>query len=137
MTDIYTKKKRSEIMSKIKGSDTRPELAVRNLLHSIGYKRYSLHKHSLPGSPDIVFASRKKVIFVHGCFWHRHKRCKLAYKPKTNRKFWEKKIRENIERDIICKRNLKKLGYAYLVIWQCQLRKENNLRNKLREFLKK
>ncbi len=137
MTDIYTKEERSQIMSKIKGSNTKPELAVRHLLHKIGYCRYSLHKHSLPGTPDIVFASRKKAIFVHGCFWHRHKGCKLAYKPKTNKKFWNVKIQENIARDIICEKKLKKLRYSCLIIWQCEIKKENRLRRKIEKFLKK
>ncbi|MCK4618850.1 MAG: DNA mismatch endonuclease Vsr [Desulfobacterales bacterium] len=137
MTDIFNKKKRSQIMSRISGKDTKPELIIRKILFSEGY-RYRLHGKDLPGNPDIVFSSRKKVIFVNGCFWHRHN-CKKAALPTTNRNFWEKKLTGNKERD---KRNLAKLkalGWKSLVIWQCQIKK-NTLEtqiDKIKAFLDK
>ncbi len=137
MADIFNKKKRSQIMSRITGKDTKPELIIRKILFSEGY-RYRLHIKDLPGKPDIVFASRKKVIFINGCFWHGHN-CKKAALPETNRNFWEKKLTGNKERD---KRNLVKLkamGWKSLVIWQCQIKK-NKLEtqiNKIKAFLEK
>ena len=137
MADIFTKKKRSQIMSKIKGKNTKPELIIRRALFKEGY-RYRLYRKDLPGNPDIVFSSRRKVIFVNGCFWHGHD-CKKAAMPTTNREFWEKKLNGNKERD---KRNLGKLkaiGWKSLVIWQCQIKKstlENQI-NKIKVFLEK
>ncbi|TSA53834.1 MAG: DNA mismatch endonuclease Vsr [Planctomycetaceae bacterium] len=121
MTDIFDKKKRSEIMSKISGKNTKPELIIRKALFAEGY-RYRLHRKDLPGNPDMVFPSKKKVIFINGCFWHGHN-CKKAALPTTHREFWEKKLSGNKERD---KRNLVKLkamGWKNLVIWQCQIKK--------------
>jgi DNA mismatch endonuclease (patch repair protein) len=137
MADIFDKEKRSQIMSKISGKDTKPELIIRKALFSEGY-RYRLHRKDLPGNPDIVFPSRKKVIFVNGCFWHGHN-CKKAVLPTTNRSFWENKLTGNKVRD---KRNLTKLnamGWKSLVIWQCQIKK-NTLEtqiNKVKAFLEK
>ena len=121
MADIFDKEKRSEIMSKISGKNTKPELIIRKALFAEGY-RYRLHRKDLPGNPDMVFPSRKKVIFINGCFWHGHN-CKKAALPETHREFWEKKLNGNKERD---KRNLVKLkamGWKNLVIWQCQIKK--------------
>ena len=137
MADIFDKKKRSEIMSKISGKNTKPELIIRKALFAEGY-RYRLHRKDLPGNPDMVFPSRKKVIFINGCFWHGHN-CKKAALPTTHREFWEKKLNGNKERD---KRNLAKLkamGWKSLVIWQCQIKK-NTLEtqiDKIKAFLDK
>jgi DNA mismatch endonuclease, patch repair protein len=136
MVDIFSKRKRSEIMSKIKPKDSTQELIIRRLIFSMGY-RFRLHSKDLPGKPDIVFPKYKKVIFVHGCFWHGHKNCKRAAIPATNRGFWKNKISKNLIRD---KRNyalLRKIGWNYLIIWQCQIKKQNEklLKTKAINFL--
>lgn len=123
MPDIFTKEKRSIIMSKIRGKDTKPELTIRKLLFSHGY-RYRLHVGDLPGSPDIVFTKKKKVIFINGCFWHGHN-CKRATLPSTNKEVWELKIKKNVTRDINNYAALIKLGWRYLVVWQCEIKKSN------------
>ncbi|MDX3925993.1 MAG: very short patch repair endonuclease [Shinella sp.] len=127
MVDIFTPEKRSEIMSRIRGKDTSPERVVRSLAHALGY-RYRLHKKSLPGSPDLVFASRRKVIFVHGCFWHRHRACRRASLPASNQDYWAKKFERNIERDTAAIEALRLLGWEALVIWQCELKIEDAAR---------
>ena len=115
---------RSRNMSAIKSKNTKPEIAVRKLLHSMGY-RFRLHRKDLPGSPDIVLPKYKTVIFVHGCFWHRHENCKYATTPKTRPAFWESKFNENIRRDRTNQNNLIKLGWKVLVIWECDLKSTN------------
>ena len=112
---------RSRNMSAIKSKNTKPEIAVRKLLHSMGY-RFRLHRKDLPGSPDIVLPKYKTVIFVHGCFWHRHENCKYATTPKTRKEFWEKKFRENINRDNLNQANLSLKGWKIIIIWECQLK---------------
>lgn len=135
MPDIYDKKKRSEIMSKVKNKNTAPEMAIRKLLFGMGY-RYRLSTKKLNCNPDIVFPSKKKVIFVNGCFWHGHD-CKRGHLPETNREFWERKIQKNMERDQAnydeCNRN----GWSYLVIWQCEIKSANidSIKTRLSEFL--
>ena len=119
--DHVTKAKRSEIMSKVRGRDTKPEMKVRRRLHALGY-RYRLQAKELPGRPDIVFRPRRKAIFVHGCFWHRHEGCRYASTPKTRTEFWEEKFRQNIERDDRNEKALSKLGWKTLIIWECQLK---------------
>jgi DNA mismatch endonuclease (patch repair protein) len=121
MTDVFTKSKRSEVMSRIKGRNTKPELAVRSLLHRLGY-RFRLHKADLPGKPDIVLSRYKTVIFVHGCFWHRHKDCRFAYTPKSRTEFWLKKLESNVIRDIQVKSDLDILGWRVITVWECELR---------------
>ncbi|MGI6457139.1 MAG: very short patch repair endonuclease [bacterium] len=123
-------------MSAIKGKNTKPEMAVRRMLHSLGY-RYRLHVPSLPGKPDLVFSRRKKVIFVHGCFWHRHN-CKLGKPvPKTNSDFWMDKLMENRKRDKKHYMNLKSMGWDVLVVWECNVRsgKLDSLLKKITNFL--
>ena len=120
MVDTLTKSQRSRVMSKIRGKDTKPELAVRSLLHGMGY-RFRLHRRDLPGSPDIVLPRYRAVVFVHGCFWHRHDGCNLAYHPKTNVDFWEKKFQANVERDLRNLQELEKDGWKVLIIWECEL----------------
>lgn len=107
-------------MAAIKGANTRPEKVVRVLVHRMGF-RFGLHRKDLPGSPDIVFPRLRKVIFVHGCFWHGHKSCKRAKLPKTNRKFWAEKIGANKRRDIVARNKLRGLGWGALTLWQCQI----------------
>ena len=132
--DVFTKEKRSRIMSKVKGKDTKPELFVRSLLYKMGY-RFRLHRRDLPGNPDIVLPRHKKVIFIHGCFWHGHKACPRAKRPSSNKMFWEEKLNKNIQRD---KRNisgLKEMGWDPLIIWTCEIKDHANLRIKLLNFL--
>lgn len=128
MADIFNKEKRSEIMSKISGKNTKPELIIRKALFSEGY-RFLLHGKDLPGNPDIVFPGRKKVIFINGCYWHGHN-CKKAALPETNKQFWKKKIDGNVERDRKNLDNLLKMGWKGFVIWQCEI-KRGTLKDKI------
>ena len=120
--DTVSKKKRSEIMSKIRSKNTKPEIKVRKYLFSKGY-RYKLHDKSLPGKPDIVLKKKSIVVEVRGCFWHGHK-CKIGGLPKSNKKFWREKIDRNKRRDIINDKKIKKLKYRLIVIRECELRKD-------------
>jgi DNA mismatch endonuclease Vsr len=120
VTDIMSPKRRSALMARIRGTDTKPELIVRRLLHKVGY-RYRLHARDLPGQPDIVFLARHAAIFVHGCFWHRHD-CGRAYLPKSRRNFWRKKFARNIERDRENQRKLKSAGWKIHIVWECELK---------------
>ncbi len=121
MTDIFPASKRSEIMSRVKGKETTPEIIVRKYLFSRGL-RYRKNVKTLPGTPDIVLPKYKTVVLVNGCFWHGHKDCKPAHLPATNLDYWEKKIANNVERDERKRQELEKLGYKVLVVWQCQLK---------------
>jgi DNA mismatch endonuclease (patch repair protein) len=107
-------------MSRVRSKDTKPELRLRRLLHSMGY-RYRLHVSGMAGKPDLVFSSRRVVIFVHGCFWHGH-HCRFGRLPKSNVEFWAEKIRRNRDRDASNSRSLRRLGWQVVVVWQCQLR---------------
>ena len=118
---IKVSEKRSRNMSAIRSKNTKPEIAVRKLLHSMGY-RFRLHRKDLPGSPDIVLPKYKTVIFVHGCFWHRHENCKYATTPKTRREFWENKFSANKIRDQKIHKEIKILGWKSIIIWECQLK---------------
>lgn len=121
-------------MSHIKGSNTKPEILVRKFLFSKGL-RYRLHDRKLPGTPDIKLTKYKTVIFINGCFWHGHQSCKSYRMPKSNVEFWNSKIERNSKRDIETKKNLNKLGWSIIVIWQCQLKK--NIREKTLMLLQK
>ena len=121
---------RSRNMSSIKSKNTKPEIAVRKLLHSMGY-RFRLHGKDLPGSPDIILPKYKTVIFVHGCFWHRHENCKYATTPKTREEFWNNKFRSNIERDLEIHEKIKNLNWRSVVIWECEIKNKGNLRDKI------
>ncbi|MFG1419994.1 very short patch repair endonuclease [Xanthobacter sp. V0B-10] len=134
--DSLTPEQRSERMGRIKGRDTGPEMAVRRLLHRLGY-RYRLHARELPGRPDIVFRRRRLAIFVHGCFWHRHPdpTCKLARLPKSRLDFWIPKLEGNAARDLDKRVQLEALGWKVLVIWECQTGKMDELESILREAL--
>ncbi|HDV8353539.1 TPA: DNA mismatch endonuclease Vsr [Burkholderia vietnamiensis] len=132
--DSLTPAERSERMSRIKGGNTKPELIVRSLIHRMGY-RYRLHGKGLPGRPDLVFATRRKVIFVHGCFWHRHEGCRLARLPKSRLDFWRPKLEANAERDKGVERRLTELGWKVLTIWECEVKDEAVLAVRVRAFL--
>ena len=125
---------RSFNMSQIKSKNTKPERVLRSLLHRAGY-RFRLHSKQLPGKPDIVFNPRKKVIFMHGCFWHRHEACRYASVPKTNVDFWNAKFEQNVMRDAHVQREIKKMGWNSLIVWECEIRNVDNLLAKLRTFL--
>lgn len=132
--DTVDSETRSRIMSNIHGKDTVPEMAVRRLIHGMGY-RYRLHDRSLPGSPDLVFRSRKKAIFVNGCFWHSHQGCRLATVPKTRTDYWSVKFRSNMERDRRTLTDLHALGWRVLVVWECEIKDVEVLEEKIVEFL--
>lgn len=134
--DSLTPEKRSERMSRVRGRDTGPEMIVRRLTHALGY-RYRLHRRDLPGKPDLVFATRRKVIFVHGCFWHRHddSACKLARIPKSRLDFWRPKLDENAIRDLKNQEKLEALGWQILVLWECELKNLPSVKRKIAVFL--
>ena len=134
MVDRLSPEARSRNMARISGKDTSPEMTVRRLLHNMGY-RYQLHLRSLPGRPDLVFPRRRKAVFVHGCFWHRHQGCRYAYRPKSRTDFWDGKFAQNIERDARNLRALADRGWEALVVWQCEIKDLGLLRNRLSEFL--
>lgn len=120
MTDILSKKDRSLLMSKVRSADTKPEWIIRCALHRLGF-RYRLNNRHLPGRPDLVFPKYRAVVFVHGCYWHRHPECKDASMPKTNVDFWKKKFADNEERDQRNQRQLVERGWRVLVVWECEL----------------
>jgi DNA mismatch endonuclease (patch repair protein) len=134
MTDVFSKDKRSWIMSRVKGRDTKPETLVRSFVHRMGF-RFRLYRRDLPGKPDIVLPRHNKVIFVHGCFWHGHKQCPRSKRPTTNEWFWNKKLDGNIERDKRFRRRLRRMGWEVLVVWQCETRNPEKLLEKLEGFL--
>lgn len=131
--DPLTPQQRSERMSRVRSRDTKPELCIRRLVHGMGY-RYRLHRKGVPGTPDLVFSSRKKVIFVHGCFWHLHG-CTHYRMPQTRREFWLKKLEANAQRDQRVLVELANLGWESLVIWECELRDFASLRARIVGFL--
>lgn len=125
---------RSAIMRSVPAKDTSPELRLRKSLHGLGY-RYRLHRRDLPGKPDIVFPSRRKVIFVHGCFWHGHDCKRGARVPKTNTDYWTGKISRNRERDREHCRKLNELGWSNMIVWECELRESPQLMDRIVQFL--
>lgn len=135
MTDILTPPQRSQRMSLIRSKNTRLERQVRRLIHSMGF-RYRLHRSDLPGKPDLVFEWRKKVIFVHGCFFHRHKGCPLARLPKSRTEYWIPKLEGNAKRDARNAAALRSLGWRIMLVWECQLRNERVLASRAQRFLK-
>lgn len=126
MTDIVDKVTRSRMMSGIRSKNTKPELTVRQRLHAAGL-RFRLHAEDLPGCPDLVFRNRKTVVFVHGCFWHRHENCRFAYAPKSRKAFWSKKLASNIARDKLACSQLLNMGWHVLTIWECECSNEKAL----------
>lgn len=136
MTDVHTKEQRSRNMAAIRSKNTKPELMIRRLIHSMGF-RYRLHKKDLPGKPDLVFPGLKKVIFVHGCYWHMHN-CKFGkVRPKTNARFWSNKRKSNVVRDKKNITQLKVMKWKSLVVWACQIKNEDRLRARVLSFLSK
>ena len=125
MVDTLTKEKRSWNMSKITGKNTKPEVLLRSLLHREGF-RFRLHDKRLPGRPDIVQPKYRTVIFVNGCFWHRHSNCKYAYTPKSRQKFWLKKFQETVQRDQKKQKMLADLGWQVLIVWECELKSDSS-----------
>lgn len=136
MGDTLSPEARSERMSRVRGKDTKPEMAVRRTVHAMGY-RYRLHRRDLPGIPDLVFGRLKKVIFVHGCFWHRHPdpTCKLARMPKSRLEFWRPKLEGNRRRDEAVQAELRGSGWRVMVVWECGIGHKEQLENNVREFL--
>lgn len=134
MVDHLTPEKRSWNMSKIKSGNTKPEMIVRSMLHRMGY-RFRLHRKDLPGKPDIVLPKYNTVIFVHGCYWHRHKGCKYAYNPKSRIDCWQNKFKSNVERDKKNRITLEKLGWNVKVIWECETKESKGLQKKIAFFL--
>lgn len=136
MSDTLTPRERSQRMSLIAGQNTSPELQVRRIVHGLGF-RYSLHRKDLPGKPDIVCRRLNAIIFVHGCFWHRHgaSRCRLARLPKSRLDFWPPKLESNRLRDQRNMRALRAAGWKILVVWECQLRDKERIKNKIERFL--
>ena len=134
--DTHSKAQRSFNMSRIKSRDTTPEMIVRRLLFSMGY-RYRVNAKELPGKPDIVFTRKRKAIFVHGCFWHRHSACRYTTMPKTNTDFWKNKFERTQERDKENCQSLKAMNWDYLIIWECTVKeiKTSSLKKQLYEFL--
>jgi DNA mismatch endonuclease (patch repair protein) len=134
MTDVHDKKTRSFNMSQIKGKDTKPEMLVRKFLFSNGI-RYKLHDKKLPGKPDLVFPKYKKIVFIHGCFWHGHEGCKYFVIPKTRTEWWLNKINRNKDKDAESIMELKKRGWGIISIWECEL-KPDKRENKLKALIK-
>lgn len=120
MPDTLTKAQRSSLMARIRGKDTAPERTVRSLLHRMGY-RFRLHRRDLPGSPDIVLPGRRVVVFVHGCFWHRHPGCRFATTPKSRARFWRLKFERNVERDAEAAAALRRTGWKVVTVWECDI----------------
>lgn len=133
---VVNKPTRSEIMRAVLSKDTSPELIVRRLLHGAGF-RYRLHRKDLPGSPDIVFPSRRKAILIHGCFWHRHDCARGARTPKTNVDYWREKIARNVRRDAASNEALLSKGWQFAIVWECETKRQNweSLTSRLKAFL--
>lgn len=134
MSDVLTPAQRRACMAAVRATNTRPEMAVRRLAHSLGF-RYALHKKKLPGRPDLAFVSRRRVVFVHGCFWHGHSCVRGARVPASNRVYWTKKITRNKQRDHAALLALRKLGWRVLILWECELKDREVLAKRLRRFL--
>lgn len=128
--DSLTPERRSWNMSRIKSGNTKPERLVRSLLHRMGY-RFRLHRKDLPGRPDIVLPRYRRVVLVHGCYWHRHPGCRLAYTPKSNLEFWQAKFNENVRRDERQNRQLSELGWRVVTVWECETREPAVLAERL------
>lgn len=133
--DTLTPQARSLLMSKIRSKNTKPEMIVRKLAHSMGL-RFRLHKAGLPGKPDLVFAGRRKVIQIHGCFWHQHAGCVNGRMPKSRREYWVPKLMRNVERDHATECDLERLGWGVMTIWECQTKDLKALRKRLCAFLR-
>jgi DNA mismatch endonuclease (patch repair protein) len=135
MTDTLSKETRSWLMSRVRQRNTKPEIKIRSLLHQLGY-RFRLHDKKLPGSPDIVLKKYKTVIFVHGCFWHRHPKCKKNRIPKSNVAFWKNKFAKNVKRDRAAQKALVKDGWKVFVVWECEIGEVSRLTSRIKKVLK-
>lgn len=133
-TDTLSPVQRSELMSRVRSKDTKPEMRVRRMVHAMGY-RYRLHHGKLPGRPDMVFPERRKIIFVHGCFWHRHEDCRRNRTPKSRREFWDAKLEKNRLRDLENQSKLRALGWDVLVVWECETEEAAGLPGRIMSFL--
>ena len=133
--DIVTPARRSEIMARIQGRDTVPEVVVRRTAHRLGF-RFRLYRKDLPGRPDLVFPRYRAIVFVHGCFWHRHDGCRFAYTPRSRVRFWTGKFRHNVARDRRTEDALRSLGWRVLVIWECETRDDAVVARRLEHFLR-
>lgn len=134
MTDTLAPAARSERMRRVRGKDTQPEMMVRRLAHSLGY-RFRLHRRDLPGSPDLVFPGHRAVVFVHGCFWHQHDCRRGARRPRSNADYWHPKLARNVERDTEARQRLEGLGWRVMVVWECEARDPDEIAGKLADFL--
>jgi DNA mismatch endonuclease (patch repair protein) len=134
--DSVSPSRRSQIMSRIRSSDTRPEMQIRRLLHGLGY-RYVLHRRDLPGVPDLVFPSRRKIIFIQGCFWHQHRGCIDGRIPKSRVSYWRPKLQRNVERDRLNVSRLRRAGWKVMLVWECKAVKTETVCNRLTRFLGK
>jgi DNA mismatch endonuclease (patch repair protein) len=136
MSDTLAPMERSRRMALIRSKDTKPEMRVRSLIHGLGY-RYRLHDKTLPGTPDLVFPSKRRIIMIHGCFWHRHgsKSCRLARLPKSRLEFWESKLEQNRKRDLRTTQKLVSMGWSVLTLWECQLTDLQKLADRITSFL--
>jgi len=134
MPDTLSPSERSERMSRVRSKDTKPELKVRRFIHRLGF-RYRLHARDLPGSPDIVFGKKKKTIFIHGCFWHRHSGCVLARLPKSRLEFWIPKLEGNRKRDLRNQSKLRAQGWSVMIIWECQTKNIETLSGRIKKFI--
>ena len=135
MTDTLTPERRSWNMSRIRGSDTGPEQIVRSALHRMGL-RFRLHRKDLPGRPDIVLPGLHTVVFVHGCYWHRHPGCRLAYNPKTRVEFWQAKFQDNVERDSRQQAELEAAGWRVVIVWECSTGDPEQLASELQGLVR-
>ncbi|WP_456761211.1 very short patch repair endonuclease [Bradyrhizobium sp. USDA 4011] len=126
---------RSALMSRVRGKNSKPEMIVRRVAHGLGY-RFRLHRKDLPGSPDLVFPRLRKVVFVHGCFWHRHEGCARTTTPKTRAEFWQSKFLANLRRDKIAEKELRRRGWRVLVVWECETFDRSKVERKLSKYLK-
>jgi DNA mismatch endonuclease (patch repair protein) len=133
-SDNLTPEQRKRTMKRVRSKDTAPEMVVRRLVHSLG-ARYRLHGRGLPGAPDLVFARRRKVIFVHGCFWHGHDCPSGQKRPKTNADYWTRKLQRTLSRDAVNQTKLWEEGWSVLVIWECELKQRQILAERLKCFL--
>lgn len=133
MVDQFTRKQRSRVMARVKNKNTKPEKRIRSMLHRMGY-RFRLHRRDLPGAPDIVLPRHKKVVFVHGCFWHSHQ-CPRGKRPATRKEFWNAKLDANQERDRANREALERIGWQVHVVWECQLKDPDVVQKKLQQFM--
>jgi DNA mismatch endonuclease (patch repair protein) len=131
--DTFTPAERSAVMRRIRAKDTKPEMAVRSMVHRLGF-RYALHRRDLPGNPDLVFPARGRVIFVHGCFWHGHTCRAGRNRPSSNQSYWTAKLNRNQARDAANRRRLRNLGWQTLVVWECELKDSDRLRARIARF---